>query len=94
MFKGRVRPLDPSFVSSSLYFDFCGLFLFNYMVMKYMVFDFLKVAVIGKMLLQSSGLMKTVAVTKKRGNESGHTHMGVVLTLPIQFSFLLPWLVE
>ena len=38
------------------------------MVMKYMVFGFhrfLKVAVIGKVLLQSSGLMKTEAVTKK-----------------------------
>ena len=35
------------------------------MVMKYMVFGFLKVAVIGKVLLQSSGLIKTVAVTKK-----------------------------
>ena len=38
------------------------------MVMKYMVLGFhrfLKVAVIGKVLLQSSGLMKTVAVTKK-----------------------------
>ena len=35
------------------------------MVMKYMVFGFLKVAVIGNVLLQSSGLMKTEAVTKK-----------------------------
>ena len=38
------------------------------MVMKYMEFGFhrfLKVAVIGKVLLQSSGLMKTEAVTKK-----------------------------
>ena len=38
------------------------------MVMKYMVFGFhrfLKVAVIGKVLLQSSRLMKTEAVTKK-----------------------------
>ena len=38
------------------------------MVMKYVVFGFhrfLKVAVIGKVLLQSLGLMKTVAVTKK-----------------------------
>ena len=38
------------------------------MVMKCMVFGFhrfLKVAVIGKVLLQSSGIMKTVAVTKK-----------------------------
>ena len=38
------------------------------MVMKYMVFgfhSFLKFAVIGKVLLQSSGLMKTEAVTKK-----------------------------
>ena len=38
------------------------------MVMKYMVFGFhriLKVAVIGKVLLQSSGLMKTASVTKK-----------------------------
>ena len=40
-----------------------------YFLMKYMVFGFhrfLKVAVIGKMLLQSSGLMKTVAVTTKQ----------------------------
>ena len=39
------------------------------MVMKYIVFGFhrfLKVAVNGKTLLQSSGLMKTVAVTKKQ----------------------------
>ena len=38
------------------------------MVMKYMVFGFhgfLKVAVIGKELLQSSGLMKIETVTKK-----------------------------
>ena len=38
------------------------------MVMKYMVFGFhrfLKVAVIGKVLLQSSGLMKPEAVTNK-----------------------------
>ena len=58
-------------VSSSLLFlaadyqIFCGLPILKYMVMKYMVFGFLKVAVIGKVLLQSSGLMKTVAVTKK-----------------------------
>ena len=38
------------------------------MVMKYMVFGFhmfLKVAVVGKVLLQSSGLMKTYAITMK-----------------------------
>ena len=51
------------------------------MVMKYMVFGFLKVAVIGKVLLQSSGLMKSV--------EMIWTHpLGVVLALPIKFSFL------
>ena len=62
---------DPAFVSSPLLFlaadyqIFCGLLILKYMVMKYMVFGFLKVAVIGKVLLQSSCLMKTVAVTKK-----------------------------
>ena len=36
------------------------------MLIWYLVFHrFLKVAVIGKVLLRSSGLMKTVAVTKK-----------------------------
>ena len=50
---------------------FCGLLLLKYMVMKYMEFGFhrfLKVAVIGKVLLQSSGLMKTEAFTKKEVN--------------------------
>ena len=44
------------------------------MVMKYMVVfgfhRFLKVVVIGKTLLQSSGLKKTVAVTKNSGNDA------------------------
>ena len=67
--------VDPAFVSSSYTFYqahyqiFCGLLLLKYyMVIKYMVFGFhrfLKVAVIGKVLLRSSGLMKTGAVTKK-----------------------------
>ena len=45
--------------------SFAIYFLLKHMFMKYMVFGFyrfLKVAVIGKTLLQSSWLMKTVAV--------------------------------
>ena len=58
------------------------------MVMKYMVFGFhrfVKVAVIGKVLLQSSGLMKTEAVTKK-SVEMNWTHPhgpGLGLTIKI-----------
>ena len=61
---------DPAFVSSSLLFlaadyqIFCGLLILKYNY-GYEIFGFLKVAIIGKVLLQSSGLMKTVAVTKK-----------------------------
>ena len=48
---------------------FAAYFLLKYVVMKYMVFGFhmfLKVGVIGKMLLQSSVLMKTVTVAKNQ----------------------------
>ena len=49
--------------------SFAVYYLLEYMVLKYVVFGFhrfLKVAVIRKTLLQSSGLMKTVAVTKEQ----------------------------
>ena len=88
---------DPAFVSHHYSFYradyqiFCGLLLlkytYGYEILWYLVFHrFLKVAVIGKV---SSGLMKTVAVTKK-SVEIIWTHPhGVVLALPIKFSFLL-----
>ena len=50
---------------------------------------FLKVAVIGKVLLQSSGLMKTEAVTKKSVKMIWTHPRGRGLALPIKFSFLL-----